>query len=210
MIDGAGGGYDGAVGWNFGGAVIDFDFASVLDELGERRRKRPAPMLSEDDDDPNELFWMDAEDAGVLAFEALGVSAVPRGPLHFEEASSRSFDGLAFARIAGKTVLLGRRIGMFGDNERCKEASRRRGPVLVFWINEASDSYLFSYFRDGARVRSWSRGEGMNEEDGEPLPGEPGDEVCGCDHILDLSHQLFGVGMGEMFDAPFQGYRCST
>lgn len=176
------------MGWNYGGAVIDFDYRAALGELAERAQLRVGPL------DDAERHAKDLMDCGVLALEDLGLTATPAdAPVSFDDASSRDFDDLACGLVGGKTVLLGRRLGLdqLTLAPAAEALSARRGPLLLFWLNDASGTYQFSLFRAGRRVRLWSAGEGLHDDEGAPLPAEAA-HAHGFDRTMAVVRALLG------------------
>jgi|JI10StandDraft_1071094.scaffolds.fasta_scaffold66638_2 hypothetical protein len=175
------------MGWNFGGAVITFDYRTVASELEERAQLRFAGMSAE------ELSAKDRMDAGVLALGDLGIAVnAADAPTDYESATSREYDDYACTVENGRTVLLGRALGLSQTDEDLRAAasatSARRGEVLLFWLNDASGTYQFSVFRAGHRVRCWSQGEGMHDDEGEPLEVEAGHRH-GADRVFAVMKQ---------------------
>ncbi len=195
------------MGWNFGGAVIDFDFRTlVATHLAPELRR---PRFS--DDSPEERASKDTIEAGILALDDLSIAASPADcPIAFDDATSRDFDDYAVGIVDGKTVILGRAIGLHQDAaksvEACQRISRERGAVVAFWFNDASDSYVFSVFRDGARVRLRSRGPGLDGDEGSPVPGEPDAPTGPHDHQLALLDATVGKDFFFMDDVPFERF----
>jgi hypothetical protein len=191
------------VGSNFGGAVIDFDFRTVVKELGEDRAQ-----LRHGEETPEELEQKNRIDAGVIALSHFPWSVNPAdAPIHFEAASSYSFDDYAYAPVGNKTVLLGRNIGMSQEQlvEEGSALSLKRGTTLIFWINDASGSYMFSVFKQGKRVRFFSSGPGLSDDEGEPLPAEA-KKNHPHDRIIELVSELLGISMIDLFDVPFEKF----
>jgi hypothetical protein len=170
------------MGWNFGGAIIDFDFHSVVDPLLEPERRQ----YLDGSETPEEVRSKAQIDAGIVALEALDLSAAPAdAPISFADATSRDFDGYAVGMVDRKTLILGGWLGLDQDSPKLKSAyervSRERGAVFAFWFNDASSTYCFSMFRDGARVRFRSSGPGMHDDEGARVPGEPVEGARGHD-----------------------------
>lgn len=164
------------MGWNFGAAVIDFDYRTARDELDPALRKFTHPGQSADKKAHNARL-----EGGQLLVLDLGIVANEAdAPISFDDATSRDFDDVAIGFFAAKTVIVGAAIGR--DQEtgaaRFAEISRSRGPVLVVWCNDAASSYTFSVFRDGARVRWRSFGPGLSADRGAPVSGEPAGGAC--------------------------------
>jgi len=173
------------MGWNFGGAVIDFDFHSVVDTLLEPERRQYLTGA----ETPEEARSKAQIDAGAVALDALDLSADPAdAPITFADATSRDFDDYAVGMVDRKTVILGRGLGLHQDSpglrSACERVSRERGAVFAFWFNDASDTYVFSVFRDGARVRFRSSGPGLHDDEGARVPGEPEETSEGHDHQM--------------------------
>jgi hypothetical protein len=190
------------MGSNFGGAVIDFDFRTVWSELAERGQPRSGGEGAE------ELEQKARMDAGVLAFESLGISVNPAdAPIRFSDATSRDFDELAYGPINGKTLLLGRELGLSQAQrvEAAAKTSLTRGPVFFFWINDASSTYQFSVFREGKRIRFWSSGEGMHDDEGPPFEVEAGQKY-GNVRVQAMYEHLLGVGHFELFDEIYERF----
>jgi hypothetical protein len=81
--------------------------------------------------------------------------------------------------------------------------SLKRGPTLIFWINDASGSYMFSLFKQGARVRFFSSGPGLSDDEGEPLPAEQ-DQAHPHDRINALISSM--LGEVDLFEVPFEKF----
>src|SRR5438045_943353 len=100
------------MGSNYGGAVIDFDFRTVVKELDEVHAQ-----MRHGAETPEELEQKNRIDAGSIALSHFPWSVNPAdAPIHFESASSRDFDDYAYAPVGSKTVVLGRNIGMCQEN----------------------------------------------------------------------------------------------
>ena len=181
------------MGWNFGGAIIDFDFHAVIDALlAPEHRQLRTGAETEDEARSKALI-----DAGVVALEMLGISAVPAdAPISFDDATRRDFDDYAVGMIGEKTVLLGQSLGLHQDSPEsvsaCERVSRERGAVFVFWFNDASDTHVFSVFREGKRVRYRSSGPGLGGDEGARVPGEPEDARGGHDRQMALLEAVAG------------------
>lgn len=159
------------MGWNYGGAVIDFDYTAANGG--------------------------DVQKAGVQVLEELGQSVIAAdAPIHFDDASSRDFDGFAFVTIGGKALVLSRAVG-FNQESMVDEGnaiSAKRGEVVFFLFNDASGSYMYSVYRHGARVRFFSAGPGLSDDEGEPHPAEAGHE-----HPYDRIHAVVAHTLGVKF-----------
>ncbi len=192
------------MGWNFGGAVIDFDFRKVIGELGEDlARPRHGGESAE------ELEEKDRIDAGAMALAESGWRAnAADARLSFGEASSRDFFDFACARVNGKTLLLSSAIGTSqegpADPVLCALSSRR-GDVLLFWINDASGTYAFSLFHKGQRVRLFTTGDGLSDDEGALLPGEAG-ERHGYDRTMAVFMSFLGATVMDLFDMTFERF----
>jgi hypothetical protein len=191
------------MGWNYGGAIIDFDFRTVVNELSEDEAR-----MRHGAETPEELEQKNRIDAGTIALSHFpwDVNAAD-APIHFESASSRDFDDYAYAPVGNKTVVLGRNIGMCQEEllEEGKALSSKRGTTLIFWINDASGSYMFSIFRQGQRVRFFSSGPGLDDDEGAPFSAEEGNEHP-HDRINALISSFLGRTLSELFDVPFEKY----
>jgi hypothetical protein len=192
------------MGWNFGGAVIQFDYRAVAHELEERAQLRLPGLTAV------EAASKDCIDAGAVALDDLGVAANPAdAPADFAWVTSRDFDDVGCVVVPGRTVLVARDLGL-GQGEPARIAaacatSARRGEVLLFWINDASGTYQLSVFRDGRRVRCWSAGEGMADDEGAALEAEAGQvhggarvqavlaAACGSARLEEATFEVFAV-----------------
>lgn len=195
------------MGWNFGGAVIDFDFRSVVETDLDPELRR----MRFDEETPEERLSRQTTDAGTLALAELAIRASSAdAPVAFDDATSRYFDDYAVGVVGGKTVILGRGLGLYQDAaksvEACNRVSRTRGAVLAFWFDDTSGSYMFSVFRDGARVRFRSRGEGLHDDEGAPVPGEPDEPQGPHDHQLTLLDATVGRHFLCMDDIAFERF----
>ena len=191
------------MGSNFGGAVIDFDFRTVLKELSEDQG-----VMRHGAETPEEVEQKNRIDAGSIALSHFPWSVNPAdAPIHFESASSRDFDDYAYAPVGNKTVVLGRNIGMCQEElvEEGNALSQKRGTTLIFWINDASGSYMFSVFKEGKRVRFFSSGPGLSDDEGEPLPAEA-NQKHPHDRIIELVSELLGISMIDLFEVPFEKF----
>lgn len=89
------------------------------------------------------------------------------GDLTMEEATSASLSGIAIARIDNVTFVFGRDLAhscSFEENETSK-LDQRLGSlddkeILCFLINSVSDTYAWSIFKEGNRVRGKSSAAG--------------------------------------------------
>ncbi len=195
------------MGWNFGCAIIDFDFHSVVDALLEPERQRYLTGA----ETPEEARCMAQMDAGIVALEALGLPANPDdSPITFMDATSRDFNDYAVGMIDGKTVIVGRRLGLDQDSPALAAAyaqvSRERGEVFAFWFNDASDTYMFSAFRDGARIRFRSSGPGLNVDEGARVPGEPEETFEGGDCPNSLLAAVTRRPFSELLTLPLERF----
>ncbi|WAS95097.1 hypothetical protein [Nannocystis punicea] len=187
------------MGWNFGGVVIDFDFRSVVDELLEPADRR----FINGRETPEERRQKALMDVGTLVLRLLGYGAdVADAPIEFSDAASASFEDYAVGEIGGKTIVLGAGIALAQETaelvERLAAISRERGAVLVFWFNDASGSYMFSVFRDGARVRFRSTGPGLSGDEGERVAGEPQAPCHGHDYEMAVLEAFVGRPFREL------------
>lgn len=159
------------MGWNFGAAIIDFDFRTACDELEPDLRKFSYPGQAAEKKALNARL-----EGGQVLLRDLGIGANEAdAPISFSDATSRSFDDVAIGFFAAKTVIAGALVGR--DQEglvaRFTKISQTRGPVLVVWCNDAASTYTFSVYRDGVRVRFSSAGPNLAADQGAPVPGEP-------------------------------------
>lgn len=132
------------MGWNYGGAVIDFDFLTVLREVGDVYELRRHGGES-----PEELAQKDRIDAGTIALSHFPWGVNPAdAPMHFEEASR------------------------------------------------------FSLFKQGKRVRFFSSGPGLADDEGAPL-AEEGDQ-----HPYDRIKAIVKSMLGDvdLFEVPFEKF----
>lgn len=195
------------MGWNFGCAIIEFDFESVIETLLEPERRQ----FVSGDETPEEARSKAQMDVGVVVLEALGKAGVPDdAPISFSDATSRYFDDYAAGTIDGKTVIVGRFFGLDQDSEGLFAAYRRlsaeRGPVFAFWFNDASDSYMFSVFRGGARIRFFSRGPGLDDNEGALVAGEPEEVVHGHDHLMAVLEMVTGRSFSELLELSLERF----
>jgi hypothetical protein len=195
------------MGWNFGGAVIDFDFHAVVDTLLEQERRQYLTGA----ETPEEVRSKAQIDAGVVTLEALELSAAPAdAPITFADATSRDFDDYAVGMVDGKTVILGRRLGLDQGSPELKSAyervSRERGAVFAFWFNDASNTYVFSVFRGGARVRFRSSGPGMHDDEGARVPGEPEEVSGGHDHQMAVLAAVAGRSSVDLLELQLERF----
>jgi hypothetical protein len=189
------------MGSNYGGAIIDFDFRTAISELSEDQAR-----MRHGAETPVELEEKNRIDAGTIALSHFPWSVNPAdAPISFEDASSRDFDDYAYAPVNGKTVLLGRNIGMCQEDlvEEGNALSMKRGRTLIFWINDASGSYAFSVFEKGKRVRFFTSGPGLSDDEGEALPAEEGHE-----HPHDRINALVRSQLGDvdLFEVSFEKF----
>lgn len=195
------------MGWNFGCAIIDFDFHAVVDTLLEPERRQFLTGA----ETPEEACSKAQIDAGVVALEALDCSAAPAGaPISFADATSRDFDDYAVGTVAGKTVILGRRLGLHQDSPAPRAAyervSRECGAVFAFWFNDASDTHVFSVFRDGARVRFCSSGPGLSDDEGARVPSEPEEGSGGHDHQVAVLEAVAGRWLVDLLELQLERF----
>lgn len=191
------------MGSNYGGAIIDFDFRTVLKELSEDHAQ-----LRHGEETPEELEQKNRIDAGTIAFSHFPWSVNPAdAPISFERASSYSFYDYAYAPANGKTVLLGQNIGMSQENlvEEGKALSLKRGDTFIFWINDASGTYAYSFFSRGKRVRYFTSGPGLSDDEGEPLPAEGG-KAHPSDRINEVIAAMLGMWPIDLFEVPFEKF----
>ncbi|AGC47779.1 hypothetical protein MYSTI_06506 [Myxococcus stipitatus DSM 14675] len=143
------------MGWNFGGIIIDHDFTRDV-----RKAQEPFEVLRE---------------AGLAALRAIGVGAVAHDePIDLDEATKNMFWDHAVAVVHGKTLVMGKFLGMEQEAwvDEFSECSKH-GAVLAYHFDDSSGTYMFSLFRDGERVRFRSFGNGLCDDEGELIPGEP-------------------------------------
>ncbi|QSQ13396.1 hypothetical protein [Myxococcus landrumensis] len=143
------------MGWNFGGIIIDHDFTQDV-----RKTDVPFEVMRE---------------AGLAALRELGIEASSQEAfIDLEEATKSMFWDHAVTTFRGKTLVMGKFLGMEQESmvsqfSRCS----KRGAVLAYHFDDGSETYMFSLFRDGRRVRFRSIGHGLSDDEGELLPGEP-------------------------------------
>jgi hypothetical protein len=195
------------VGWNFGCAIITFDFHTAVETLLEPERRQYVTSM----DTPEEAQSKSLIDAGTVALEALGLTSVPDdAPIEFADATSRDFDNYAVGVLNGKTILVGQRFGLDQDFETLKTAysriSAEHGEVFAFWCNDASDTYMISVFHNGTRIRFWGAGPGIDENHGERLPCEPESKVHGHDHIMAMLVSFAGCPFGDLLRLPMERF----
>ncbi|MCE9669633.1 hypothetical protein LY474_17700 [Myxococcus stipitatus] len=175
----------------YGGAIIDFDFHPIVDEVLEPEVRQPIDGT----ETPEARALKALKDAGMVALRALRIS--PRvaldAPISYDDAtlSSFSFTEYAVGVVNGKTLVLNWMLGAdqqstFKGFEAC---SREHGPVLVFYYDDRTSTYAYSLFRDGKRVRLRVGGPSVptseEEDEGELLPGEP--MVVGEEDEVDIA-----------------------
>ncbi len=198
------------MGFNFGVVVIGYDLRQAIGELEPARRQFHLPGESPDERAAKRLI-----DAGTVLCDQLNLAVIADDA---NETFGSAIDGLGdggFSRAhfgvrGGVSVLVSASLAIEQTARRAdfEQLSRRRGPTSVFWFNDASGSYVMSVFREGQRVRFFSRGEGMHADEGPPLPTElsptahPFDTQCavlaaavGCSfhELLDLNVERFSV-----------------
>ena len=189
------------MGWSFGVAIIDFDFHTVVDKLLEPEMRHYRSGF----ESPEEILSSAQIDAGTVTLELLGLPASPEdAPISFDSATLRDFDGYAVGRVNGKTVIVGRRLGLDQGSPRLKAAyervSREYGAVSAFWFNDASDTYALSVFRGGRRVRYLTCGPGMSDDEGARQPGEPEGKTPGHDYQMGLLTAVTGLTFSSLLD----------
>ncbi|WP_342375876.1 hypothetical protein NVS55_31985 [Myxococcus stipitatus] len=170
------------MGWNFGGIIIDHDFTQ---DVGKS-------------EDPFEVL----REAGVAALSAIGVEAFAHdAPISLYEATKIMFWDHAVAIVHGKTLVMGKFLGMEQEAwVRKFSACSKHGAVLAYHFDDSSGTYMFSLFRDGERVRFRSFGNGLADDEGELIPGEPmeaGQEWQ--EHGYDTQSNVIEAFLGQNF-----------
>ena len=193
------------MGWNFGGVVIDFDFQTVIEEHLEPELRQ----FRTGAETPEEARAKARIDAGTVAFQLLGVSAVAAdAPVSFAEATSVEFDDYAAGTIGDKTILLGRPIGVEQCSADLVSAFRRmsgeHGSVLAFWLNDASGTRIFSVYRDGRRIRLRSSGPGVHDDEGPEISGEQ--EAGPSDREIAVLEGFVGAPLATLWDLPMERF----
>jgi hypothetical protein len=195
------------MGWNFGCAIIDFDFHSVVDMLLEPERRQFLTGA----ETPEEAQSKAQIDAGTVALEALGLSSAPDdAPISFSDATSRDFDGYAVGVVDGKTVIVGRQLGLEQDAAQLAAAyarvSAERGAVVTLWFNDASDSYMLSIFQGGARIRLYTSGPGLDDNEGERTPYEPEVGANAHEHLMKVLIVVIGRPFIDLLQLPMERF----
>ncbi|XXF75176.1 hypothetical protein P2318_19090 [Myxococcaceae bacterium GXIMD 01537] len=185
------------MGLNFGGAVIDFDFHIVVEEFLDSAVRQ----FISGRETPEERKQKALMEAGEVALQRLGIDVHPGdAPLDFADAMDLAHDVYAVGMAGRKTVVLGGTIGL--DQEQSAEAfarcSREHGAVLVFSFDDDRGRYMFSVFRDGARVRFHSTGPGLSDDEGERVPGEPAEPGNEHDHQMAVLESFVGMPFREL------------
>lgn len=135
------------MGWNFSCIIVAFDFHQVVDKLVEPERRQFLTGA----EDPDERRSKALMDIGTAVFQELDIDCVPAdAPISFSDATSRYFEDQAIGVLPGKTLILGRHLGIDQDDEDCvatySRISANYGPVTVCWCNDATGSYMVSVF----------------------------------------------------------------
>jgi hypothetical protein len=195
------------MGWNFGCTIVEFDFHSVVEKLLEPERRQFVTGA----ETPEEARSKAQNDAGIVALEALGVSSAPEdAPISFSDATSRYFDDYAAGTFDGKTVFVGRYFGLDQDSPSLAAAYARMsaecGAVFAFWFNDASDSYMFSVFRGGSRIRFFTSGPGLDDNDGARMSCEPEGIIHGHDHLMAVLEAVAGRAFFDMLELPLERF----
>lgn len=195
------------MGWNFGCAIIAFDFHSVVDKLvAPERRQFLTGAEDSDERRSKELI-----DIGTGVFDLLGINCMPAdAPISFSDATSRSFDEVAVGVVDGKTLLAGRYLGLDQDSEGLVEAyavvSAKYGPVTACWCNDASDTYMVSVFQNGTRSRFWALGPGLAENDGSLVAGESTEDVHGHDRLMGILEAAAGTSFSSLLELSMERF----
>lgn len=187
------------MGWNFGCLIVDADVVAKVSEWLEPERRQ----FMTGHETPEEAQSKRLIDVGTLVFQELDLAAAPDdAPITFSDASSRYFDGYAAGIVKGKTVLVGRRFGLDQESPNLVDAyarlSQKFGPVYAFWCNDASDTYMFSVFREGQRFRFFGTGPGIDENHGAPIVGERDQDSHGHDRLMALLEVASGCTFGQL------------
>lgn len=195
------------MGWNFGCAIIDFDFHTAVDKLIESERRQFITGA----ETPEEAQSKALMDVGVAVLEALGFPASPDdAPTSFFDATSREFDGCAVGVIEGKTILVGYQFGVDQDSKKMMAAymdvSAKYGPVVACWCNDASSTYMVSAFRNGERIRYLTGGPGLSDNEGTPLPGEPAPPAHVYDCLMGILAHVTKRSLSELMDVTLERF----
>lgn len=193
------------MGWNFGGALITFDFRAAVGELLEPARRQFVTGHETAEEAQSKALM----DTGLAVFEALGLPVVADdAPISFDDATSRDFDGYAVGVVGGKTLLLGRTFGL--DQEALMDAYARvsadHGPVLAFWCNDASGTYMISVFRNGTRIRFIAAGPGIDENHGALVDGESAADMHGHDRLMAMVEAAAGCSFANLSSVPMERF----
>ncbi|PTL76975.1 hypothetical protein DAT35_45825 [Vitiosangium sp. GDMCC 1.1324] len=190
---------------SFGGAIIDFDFHTVVDELLDEAFR----IFITGNETADELRVKRLQEAGAVALQELEVSVnLGDAPLEFGDLLGASFDQYAVGMVGKKTVVIGRFIGLDQDSYTggFQACSRKHGPVFVFSFDDSSGTYMFSLFRNGERVRFRSRGNGMSDDEGTPLPGEPTKEIHPFDHQMAALEAFVGRSFHDLQEVKMERF----
>lgn len=123
-----------------------------------------------------------------------------------EEATSADFDGTAIARLGEMVLVFDKHLPYycsFGKEQLSRidpalEEASRKGDVLCFLINSVSDTYAWSIFSNGRRVRAKSAAEGkVLSETGLPTAYDRGINVDD-EGMVELIEKFTGYSFGEM------------
>lgn len=106
-------------------------------------------------------------DKEILALLGRDNNFVPQ-KINMESATSAEFYGVGIARVNGITMILGRDIphscsfekSSLSSLDETLETLSKNGDIICFLVNSISDTYAWSIFRNGKRVRSKSIAEG--------------------------------------------------
>ncbi|APR84582.1 Hypothetical protein A7982_09931 [Minicystis rosea] len=187
------------MGFNFGGVVIDFDFRTVTNALLEEWERQ----YIIGNETPEERRHKSLMDVGSLVLKLIGYGAdVADAPIELFDATSPSFQDYAVGEIDGKTLILSSSIGLDQEatelQDTLAQMSRERGAVLVFWFDDRTGTYMFSVFRDGARVRFHSTGHGLSDDEGAKVAGEPDAPCHGHEYQMRVLEAFVGRPFREL------------
>jgi hypothetical protein len=124
------------------------------------------------------------------------------------EASEKSQRGIAVGRLNDMVVVLARDKphSCHFEQDKLSKLDERlagfstRGDVLCFLMNSVSDTYAFSLFQNGSRVRAMSTTEGEDLSDWGEAEGYESKPRYNEDDIVDTIDRFMGASLGDLLE----------
>jgi hypothetical protein len=155
----------------------------------------------------------DVEDEEILAVLDEGYRNVDRVDMH--EAPAKSARDIAVAKVGDKALVLSKTLpnGCSFEQEELSRLDLRleefsaRGEVLCFLMDSVSDTYAYSFFRNGKRVRAMSTSGGQLLSDWGEGDGSESKQAYTGDDVVEVIDRFMGIALGHvLYDNTIEVY----